>query len=49
LSDATASPARSRLLPPGGFYLTAGEIPAAWEVGAVRSLVRLSGQRGSAG
>ena len=27
-------------LPPGGFYLSAGEIPAGWEVGAVRSLVR---------
>jgi hypothetical protein len=25
---------------PGVFYLTAGEIPAQWEVGAVRSLVR---------
>ena len=27
-------------LPPGGFYLSAGEIPANWEVSAVRSLVR---------
>jgi hypothetical protein len=27
-------------LPPGGFYLTAGEIPVGWPVGAVRSLVR---------
>lgn len=27
-------------LPPGGFYLSAGEIPTGWEVGAVRSLVR---------
>lgn len=26
-------------LPPGGFYLSAGEIPACWEVDAVRSLV----------
>ena len=28
-------------LPPGGFYLSAGEIPVGWPVGAVRSLVRL--------
>lgn len=27
-------------LPPGGFYLSAGEIPADWPVDAVRSLVR---------
>ncbi len=27
-------------LPPGGFYLSAGEIPASWEMSAVRSLVR---------
>jgi hypothetical protein len=27
-------------LPPGGFYLTPGEIPADWPVDAVRSLVR---------
>jgi hypothetical protein len=27
-------------LPPGGFYLTQGEIPADWPVDAVRSLVR---------
>lgn len=27
-------------LPPGGFYVSAGEIPAGWEVDAVRSLVR---------
>ncbi len=29
-----------RPLPPGGFYLSAGEIPASWEVSVVRSLVR---------
>ena len=35
-------PAVPAPLPPGGFYLSAGEIPAEWEVGAVRSLVRRS-------
>jgi hypothetical protein len=33
-------PAAPGPLPPGGFYLSAGEIPAGWEVDAVRSLVR---------
>jgi hypothetical protein len=33
-------PAVPAPLPPGGFYLSAGEIPAGWEVDAVRSLVR---------
>ena len=32
-------PAVPAPLPPGGFYLSAGEIPPDWEVGAVRSLV----------
>jgi hypothetical protein len=35
-------PADPAPLPPGGFYLSAGEIPAEWEVGAVRSLIRRS-------
>ena len=35
-----AAPAGPTPLPPGGFYLSAGEIPASWEMSAVRSLVR---------
>ncbi len=38
--SAVPPPARLAPLPAGGFYLTAGEIPPAWEVGAVRALVR---------
>jgi hypothetical protein len=34
------TPAALPPLPPGGFYLTAGEIPVAWPVNTVRSLLR---------
>jgi hypothetical protein len=37
---APAAPLGPGPLPPGGFYLSAGEIPSEWPVSAVRSLVR---------
>jgi hypothetical protein len=37
---AQPGPSRSAPLPPGGFYLTPGEIPPDWPVDTVRSLIR---------